>query len=94
MRKAALFAAAALAAALFTTPSVAASKPDPAIAAQKNFSDLMRDSLDPYGASTRAAANSKAGKVAAKSGKKAKKSGKKAKKAKKAGKKMKKSAKR
>src|SRR5690606_30818154 len=56
MRKAALFAAVMLAATLSTTSSNAASKPDPAIAAQQNAANFFRDALNPYAATSRPAA--------------------------------------
>jgi hypothetical protein len=70
MRKVALLVAVTLAAALSVTSADAASKakPDPAIAAQNNTANLMHDAMNPYAASSKAAA-----KPAAKSTKKAKK---------------------
>ena len=82
MRKVALLAVVALAAAFTVTSADAAKKPkaDPAVAAQKNTSDLIRDAMNPYQASSKAAA--KPAKKAAKKSKKAK-AAKKAKQAKK-----------
>ena len=56
MRKAALLAAVTLTAALFAAPSIAAPKADPAIAAQKNSADLMRDAFNPYEATSKLSA--------------------------------------
>lgn len=47
MRKSALFVAVALAAALSTSPTFAAKKADPAVAAQNNTNNLMRDAMNP-----------------------------------------------
>jgi hypothetical protein len=79
MRKVALLAAVVLAAAFTVTSADAASKakPDPAIAAQKNSANLMRDAFNPF----QVASAKKAAKPAAKhSKKKMKKAKKKAKK--------------
>jgi hypothetical protein len=79
MRKAALLVAVTLAAALSATPSDAATKPkpDPAIAAQKNSADLMRDAFNPYQVASAKSATKHAAKSAKKKSKKAKKAAKK-----------------
>lgn len=78
MRKAALLLAVLLAASLSTSADAkkrrAAAKPDPAIAANKNTADFIRDATLPYWASTRDAAKHK---VAKRSHKKHMKRGKK-----------------
>jgi hypothetical protein len=79
MRKVALLVAVTLAAALSVTPSDAATKPkpDPAIAAQKNSADLMRDAFNPFQVATAKTAAKPAAKTSKKKVKKAKKKAKK-----------------
>ncbi len=64
MRKIALLAAVVLAAAFTTTTTTmnAAAKDDPFVAANKNTDKLLRDAMNPYGATSKPAKVAKKGK--------------------------------
>jgi hypothetical protein len=64
MRKVAILAALTIVAALPTPSNAAAKKAaaDPAVAAQKNTADFLRDALNPYDATKPKAAKAKKGK--------------------------------